>query len=199
MSINLNKGGKINLSKEVKSLDKLLIGLGWDPAKPEPKKGLFGFMTASIPADIDCDASAILCKNGSSKDGDVVYFGKKKSKDGAIVHTGDNLTGSGDGDDEQIKANLDQLDPTIDRIVFVVNIYNAKSRGQHFGMIDNAFIHVDDLNAKKEIVRFNLSNMGNNIALIVGELTKNNGEWEFTAIGETTNDASVNDLVRRFQ
>ena len=175
MSVNLVKGQKINLSKEVAGgLTKIMVGLGWDAAK----KGLFG----SKP-NIDCDASAILC-DSNGKYMDLVYYRNLQLSDGSIVHQGDNLTGAGDGDDEQIMVDLSKVSPSVGKIVFVVNIYSASDRKQHFGMIQNAFIRLVDMDKNNEICRYNLSdNYYGMEGLIVGEIYRYNGEWKFNAIG----------------
>ena len=139
MSISLQKGQKVSLSKESKGLSNVLVGLGWDAV--EQKSGLFGLFKA---ADIDCDATAILLKNGKFTDkNDVVYFGNLTHKSGTVRHMGDNLTGDGDGDDEQILIELSRVPQEYDKIVIVVNIYSAVQRKQHFGMIRNALFRND--------------------------------------------------------
>ena len=131
MAISLQKGQKVSLSKENKNLSVVVIGLGWDEA-PRQKKGFF----APKPQPIDCDASALLLKNGKliSKD-DIVFFGNLQHKSGTVKHMGDNLTGAGDGDDEQIIVDLSNVPNDYDKIVIVVNIYEAFKRDQNFGMI----------------------------------------------------------------
>ena len=127
MSVNLQKGQRVSLSKDREGLSKIMVGLGWDAAEVK-KHGLFGFGGGSTH-NIDCDASVILLKNGrleSSKD--VVYFGNLKHASGAVKHMGDNLTGDGDGDDEQIMIDLSKLPPEYDRLVITVNIYQAAQR-----------------------------------------------------------------------
>ena len=191
MGINLQKGQKIDLTKGGGGgLRQIMVGLGWDEAPQQ--RGFF----APKPQPIDCDASAILCgANGKVISNDinesVVYFGNLRHSSGAIVHQGDNLTGEGDGDDEQIMVNLPQLPNQVDRIVFVVNIYDARVRNQHFGMIRNAFIRLVNMDARTEICRFNLSeNYSNMSGLVVGEIYRKNGEWKFNAIGQPVQEAS---------
>ena len=131
MSISLQKGQKVSLSKESKGLSNVLVGLGWDAV--EQRSGLFGLFKA---ADIDCDATAILLKDGKFCDkSDVVYFGNLEHKSGTVRHMGDNLTGEGEGDDEQIQIDLSKVPADYDRIVIVVNIYDCIKRKQEFGMI----------------------------------------------------------------
>lgn len=191
MGINLQKGQKIDLTKGGGAgLRKVMVGLGWDEV--EQKRGFF----APKPQDIDCDASAILCgadgKVLSSEIKDTcVYFGNLRHSSGAIVHQGDNLTGAGDGDDEQIMVNLSQVPGSIDKIVFVVNIYDANKRNQHFGLIRNAFIRLVNMDNNSEICRFNLSeNYDQMTGMIVGEIYRKNGEWKFNAIGQPVREAS---------
>lgn len=209
--INLTKGSTINLSKETNNgLSTVIVGLGWDVAGSNTdstkKKGffskLFGSSTStSNPPSIDCDASAIVCRNGHyCQNNDIVYFGNLHHSSKAINHMGDNLTGDGDGDDEQIKIDLDALPPDIDKIGIVVNIYGARGKGQHFGMIENAFVRIVDAKTNKEICRYSLSdNYSGCIAMIFGDLFKSNGDWQFNAVGKGTNDSSVNELANYYR
>lgn len=193
MSISLQKGQKVSLSKDNAGLSKIIAGLGWDEV---PQKG--GFF--SKPQPIDCDASAILLRNGkySAKE-DVVYFGNLKHFSGSVMHMGDNLTGAGDGDDEQIVIELSKVPEDVDRIVLVVNIYSAVQRKQHFGMIKNAFIRLVDTRNNNEMMRYDLTeNYSGMTAMIFGEVYRKDGEWKFNAIGQGTNDNTVGDLVKRF-
>ena len=150
MAINLQKGQKVDLTKGNEGLTDLLVGLGWDAAKPSGG-GLFSAFK-SAPS-IDCDASVLMLEAGDKlvTEKDVVYFGNLKHKSGSVKHMGDNLTGAGDGDDEQIFIDLSKVPENIQKIVFVVNIYKAVDRKQHFGMINNAFIRlIDDIKTKVE-------------------------------------------------
>lgn len=131
MSVSLQKGQKVSLSKENAGLSQVIAGLGWDEVK-RARKGLF----APKPQPIDCDASALLLRNGKLVDkADIIYFGNLRHKSGTVQHMGDNLTGAGDGDDEQIVIDLANLPAEYDRIVLVVNIYQAVQRQQHFGLL----------------------------------------------------------------
>lgn len=197
MSVNLQKGQKVDLRKSNKEeLKRVMVGLGWDEVKQ--KRGIFGFLKPQ--QDIDCDASAILCKNGKLVDfQDVVFYNNLRHFSGSVEHQGDNLTGAGDGDDEQIYVDLGSLPADYDRIVFVVTIYQARERGQHFGLIQNAFIRVCDASNGNEFCKFDLSeNYYGKTAMIVGEMIKDGGEWKFNAIGQPTNDNSISDMVQRF-
>lgn len=201
MGINLQKGQKIDLTKGGAGLRSVMVGLGWDEA-PRSGGGLFG---TRQPQPIDCDASAILCgANGKIFPGDVhnsvVYYGNLRHPSGAIVHQGDNLTGAGDGDDEQIMVDLNRVPSNVEKIVFVVNIYDANVRNQHFGMIRNAFIRLVDMDSRSEICRFNLSENYNGMTgLVVGEIYRKNGEWKFNAIGQPVREASrLTELIKLY-
>ncbi len=202
MSVNLQKGQKVELRKNNGgTLRKVMVGLGWDEAKPE-KKGFFSslFGSNNLNNDIDCDASAILCVDGKLVNNrDVVFFNNLNHSSRAVKHMGDNLTGAGDGDDEQIFVDLENLPGNYDKIVFVVNIYQARQRNQHFGMIRNAFIRICDAESGKEICKYNLSENYNNMtAMIFGELYRYNSEWKFNAIGQATQDNDISSLAARY-
>ncbi len=194
MSISLQKGQKVSLSKESAGLSQVLIGLGWDEVKQS--KGFF----AAKPKPIDCDASALLLTNGRLMDKtDLVYYGNLQHKTRTVQHLGDNLTGAGDGDDEQIVADLAHIPAQYDRIVFAVTIYQAMQKGQHFGLIENAFIRIVDGRNNRELCKFNLTeNYSGMTAMIFGEIYKNDGEWKFNAIGQGTNDPGLGELIARF-
>ncbi len=194
MSVSLQKGQKVSLSKENANLSVVVIGLGWDEVSQ--KAGFF----SPKPKPIDCDASAILLKNGKLMDKtDIVYFGNLQHKSGTVKHMGDNLTGEGEGDDEQIVVDLSSVPNEYDKIVLVVNIYQAVSRKQHFGMIKNAFIRIVDGKNNKEMFRYNLSeNYSNMTAMIFGEVYRHSGEWKFNAIGQATADPGLGELANRY-
>lgn len=196
MSVNLQKGQKVDLTKDNAGLKTLVVGLGWDEA---PKK----FSLFSKQEDIDCDASAILINAQTDKlNGpiDVVYYGQLMHRSGAIRHCGDNLTGAGDGDDEQIIVELTKVPQDYSKIVFVVTIYQARERKQQFGMIKNAFIRIVDADTGKELCKYNLSeNYEGKTAMIFGEVYRYNGEWKFGAIGEPTNDNGISEIAARYQ
>lgn len=196
MSISLQKGQKVSLTKENAGLSSVLIGLGWDEAK-RMRGGFF----SPKPQPIDCDASALLLRGGRLiEQADIVYFGNLSHKTGTVRHMGDNLTGAGEGDDEQIIVDLDQLPAEYDRIVIVVNIYEANQRNQHFGMIENAFIRLVDGKTNQEMCKYNLSeNYTGMTAMIFGEVYRHNGEWKFNAIGQATSDPGLSSLVNRYR
>ncbi len=195
MSISLQKGQKVSLSKDNAGLGKVIIGLGWDEV--QQKRGFF----APKPQPIDCDASALLLQNGHIMDkADIVYFGNLQHYSGTVQHMGDNLTGAGAGDDEQIIVDLSRIPAQYDKIVLVVNIYQAVQRNQHFGLIQNAFIRLVDARNNSEMCKYNLTeNYSGMTAMIFGEVYRHNGEWKFTALGQGTNDPGLGELVNRFR
>ena len=198
MGINLKKGQKIDLAKGGGGLHNVMVGLGWDEAS---QGGFLSSLFGNKPQPIDCDASAILCGEngkviGSNVNDFLVYFGNLRHSSGAIVHQGDNLTGEGDGDDEQIMVSLDMLPSYIAKVVFVVNIYDARKRNQHFGLIENAFIRLVDMSNGNEFCRFNLSENYNNMTgLVVGEIYRKGAGWKFNAIGQPVREASRLDAL----
>lgn len=195
MAVSLQKGQKISLSKDRAGLSSVTVGLGWDAS--QKKRGLF----SKKEVNIDCDSSAFLLKNGilCGKE-DIVYFAHLKHSSGSVIHKGDNLTGAGEGDDEQIVVDLDKVPYDIDRIVFVVNIYKAIERKQHFGMVKNAFIRIVDNRNNSEICRYSLTDdYSGCMAMIFGEIYKHNNEWKFNAIGQGTTDSSITELASRFK
>lgn len=202
--INLQKGQKISLTKESNGLKSVMVGLGWDEAKKQNVKFSL-FSKKPKQSNIDCDASAILLdENGKCKSNlDIVYFGKLSHDSGAVVHQGDNLTGAGDGDDEQILVDLVNLPSKYQKVVFIVNIYKADERHQNFGMIENAFIRiVDTSNGNKELCKFSLSNdvsYQDKTAMVFGELYRHDGEWKFNAIGEGLYDVSISSVVKHYR
>ena len=202
MAINLQKGQKIDLTKGNSGLTKLMVGLGWDPVEGPPKKsgGLLNslFGGGGSRPNFDCDASVfMLDEKGKHKN--LVYFGNLKSPCGSVQHLGDNRTGQGDGDDEQIIVDLSKVPADIHRLVFVVNIYDCEKRKQDFSMIKNAFIRVVNQANNQELLKFNLSeNYAGKTTLITGEVYKHNGEWKFSALGESTTDTGLKQLSQRY-
>lgn len=186
MAVNLQKGQKISLEKEAGStLSEVIMGLGWDAVK---KKGFLGF--GGGDQEVDLDASCVLF-NASNTPVDVVWFRQLSSKDGSIVHTGDNRTGAGDGDDEQIKVNLSRVPQEVQSIVFTVNSFT----GQDFSQIENAFCRIVNGRDGKEIARYNLSGQGKHSAQILAKLYRHNGEWKMHAIGENGIGATFDKLI----
>lgn len=174
MAISLNKGGNISLSKEAPGLSKVTIGLGWDER-------------ATDGSDFDLDASAfILGASGKVRsDADFIFYNQLKSQDGSIEHLGDNTTGGGDGDDEQVRIELNKVPGDVERIAFCVTIHEAEGRRQNFGMVSNAFIRVVDDSNGKELARYDLSeDSSTETAMIFAEVYRRNNEWKFKAIGQ---------------
>lgn len=202
MAVNLQKGQKVNLKKEDgSSLRKVMVGLGWDPVKETKKSG--GFLSSIFSGgapDIDCDASVFMCQDGKLTDvNDIVYFGNLEHSSGSVRHMGDNLTGDGEGDDEQVFVDLDKVPGQYDKLVFVVNIYKADDRKQHFGMIGNAFMRIVD-DKGTEFCRYNLTEkLDQMTAMVFGEIYRYKGEWKFNAIGQGTKDLSVSELAGRYR
>jgi tellurium resistance protein TerD len=174
MSISIAKGGNVSLSKEAPGLTKILIGLGWDAR-------------ATDGADFDLDASAfLLAESGKVRsDADFIFYNQLKSSDGSVEHTGDNLTGEGEGDDESIKVDLSRVPEAIQKIAVAVTIHDAENRKQNFGMVQNAFIRVVNDSDNKEIARYDLTeDYSTETALIFGEIYRHGAEWKFRAVGQ---------------
>jgi tellurium resistance protein TerD len=174
MAISLTKGGNVSLSKEAPGLTAVTVGLGWD-------------LRTTTGQDFDLDASAIAV-NPTGKvysDGHFIFFNNKQSPDQTIVHTGDNRTGEGAGDDEQINVNLAGLPADVDKIVFPVSVYEAETRAQNFGQVRNAYIRVVNSADQNEIARYDLTeDASTETAMVFGELYRNGAEWKFRAVGQ---------------
>lgn len=194
MSVRLQKGQKVSLSKDRAGLSRVIVGLGWDEV--EQPRGFFARKRAAI----DCDAFALLLQNGKLRDKkDIVYFGNLTHYTRAVQHMGDNLTGEGEGDDEQIVIDLNSIPQNYDRIVLAVNIYKAYDRKQHFGLIKNAFIRLVDARNNSEMCIYNLTeDYSGKTAMLFGEVYRYNGEWKFNAIGQGTGDGSIGDFAQRY-
>jgi tellurium resistance protein TerD len=174
VGVSLSKGGNVSLTKEAPGLTAVVIGLGWD-------------VRTTTGSDFDLDASALLCTAEGKvlSDKHFVFFNNLKSPEGAVEHTGDNLTGEGEGDDEQIKVNLATVPPEATKVIFPVSIYDADSRGQNFGQVRNAFIRVVNQADNSEIARYDLSeDASTETAMVFGELYRNGSEWKFRAVGQ---------------
>jgi stress response protein SCP2 len=202
LAINLQKGQRVDLTKGNPGLSKIMVGLGWDPVQSGGGGGLFGgLFGGGGAANIDCDASVILlgANDKLQNNKDVVYFGNLKSPDGSVQHSGDNLTGDGDGDDEQVMIDLSRVPSHVQKLVFVVNIYDCVKRKQHFGMIKNAFIRVVNPGNNQELIHYNLTdNYSGLTCLVTGEIYRHGNEWKFAAIGSGTNAASLSEVIRTF-
>ncbi len=189
MAISLTKGQKISLEKEAGStLTRVIMGVGWDPAQSE-KKGFLSKLL-STPPSIDLDASCIVFDENKNIL-DAVYFGQLKSQDNSIIHTGDNLTGDGDGDDEQINVDLSKLSSNVKSIIFTVNSF----RGQTFNEVANAYCRLLDGQSGNEVARITLSGGGNHTAMIMAKVYLHNGEWKMHAIGEPTSGKTIQDIA----
>lgn len=174
MAISLKKGQKVDLTKSNPGLSKILIGLGWDTNKYDGG------------SDFDLDSAVFLLSADSkvTDGGDFIFFNNLKHASGSVEHLGDNLTGAGDGDDEEIKIDLSKVPANIEKIAFTVTIYEADVRKQNFGQVENAFIRVFDEQNNKELIRYDLDeDFSIETAVIVGELYRNKGEWKFNAVG----------------
>jgi len=174
MSVSLSKGGNVSLSKEVPGLRAVLVGLGWD-------------VRTTTGADFDLDASALMVGSSGKiiSDQHFIFFNNLTSPDGSVEHTGDNLTGEGEGDDEVIKVHLEGVPAEVDKIVVTVSIYDAEARQQSFGQVRNAFIRVVNQADDREITRYDLSeDASTETAMIFGELYRNQNEWKFRAVGQ---------------
>lgn len=203
MAISLQKGQRVDLTKGNPGLSKIMVGLGWDPVESRSGGGLLGslFGGGGGGANVDCDASVIMLSEGDKirNNKDVIYFGNLKSVDGSVQHTGDNLTGQGDGDDEQINIDLSRIPSHIQKLVFVVNIYDCVKRKQHFGMIRNAFIRVVNPMSGQELIHYNLTDDYNGrTSLVVGEIYRHGADWKFAAVGTGTTAASLGEVVRTY-
>ncbi|WP_405610604.1 TerD family protein [Streptomyces sp. NBC_01511] len=174
MGVSLSKGGNVSLSKEAPGLTAVLVGLGWDAR-------------STTGADFDLDASALLI-NATGKvpsDQHFIFYNNLKSPDGSVEHTGDNLTGEGEGDDEVVKVNLAGVPADVDKIVFPVSIHEAESRSQSFGQVRNAYIRVVNQDGGAELARYDLTeDASTETAMVFGELYRNGAEWKFRAVGQ---------------
>ena len=222
MAINLVKGQTIDLRKNDKGeefdLSQVTVGLGWDIRKKTGGGFLGKLMGGGKEADYDLDAVAFLLNsNGKVADlgrtvqtsdgrqmglyqGDVIFFNSQKHPSGHIWLTGDNRTGAGEGDDEQIIVKLNALDPKYDRIVFLVTIYQGRQNNQHFGMVENAFIRAVDARGK-EIARYTMSGdaaMNNMCGMIFAEVYRRDGGWKFRALGNAESSDSFVEILKQY-
>jgi tellurium resistance protein TerD len=174
MAISLNKGANLSLTKTDPTLSNLVVGLGWDV---RPTDG----------QSFDLDASAFMLKNDGKvrTDSDFIFYNQLRSSCGSVEHTGDNLTGQGDGDDESLILQLNKIPSDIERIAVAVTIHDAETRKQNFGQVSNAFIRVVNKDTGIEIARYDLTEDASiETAMIFGEIYRNNGEWKFKAVGQ---------------
>jgi len=203
MSVNLQKGQKVDLTKGNKGLKRVIVGLGWaeaEPAKVGFLSGLFGNKNEERE-EYDLDAMAFLLNSNSqiASVGDVVFFNNLKHASGCVTHQGDNLVGGGGGDDEQIIIDLAMMPKQFERIVILVSIYQATKRNQHFGVISHSHIRLLDADTNRELCIYQMSeNFPNMTSLIFGELYRHEGEWKFSAIGQPLQKWAVADLAARY-
>jgi len=174
VSVSLTKGGNVSLSKQAPGLTAVVVGLGWDPR-------------TTTGSDFDLDASAIMLDTNGRvlSDSHSVFFNNLKSPEGSVEHMGDNLTGGGEGDDEQIKINLGTVPAECGKVVFPVSIYEAEQRQQNFGQVRNAFIRIVNQADNSEIARYDLTeDAATETAMVFGEIYRSFGEWKFRAVGQ---------------
>ena len=174
MPINLSKGQKVDLTKKNPGLKNIMVGLGWD------------VNAFDSGADFDLDAAAfMLGSNGKCPtEKEFIFYGNLEHASGAVKHMGDNLTGEGEGDDEQIEVTLPDIPSNVERIAFTVTIYDSDVRRQNFGHVSNSFIRIVDMATDTELIRYDLGeDFSIETAVVVGELYRHNGEWKFNAIG----------------
>jgi tellurium resistance protein TerD len=187
MAVSLSKGGNVSLSKEAPGLKSILIGLGWDARSTDG-------------ADFDLDASCfMLAETGKVRsDSDFIFYNNLKSACGSVEHTGDNLTGAGDGDDETLIVVLDKVPANVAKLAFTVTIHEADSRRQNFGMVSSAYIRILNKDTNGEIARFDLSEEAStNTAMTFGEVYRNGAEWKFRAVGQGF-DGGLGPLARNY-
>ena len=174
MAVNLSKGQKVDLTKTNPGLTKIIVGLGWDVNKYDGG------------SEFDLDAPAFLCSDMGrvTSDADFVFYNNKEHSSGSVIHSGDNLTGEGEGDDEQLQVDLSKVPDMISKIDFTVTINDADIRNQNFGQVSNAYIRIVNEATGEELIRYDLGeDYSIETAVIVGELYRNAGEWKFNAIG----------------
>ncbi|MCM3359354.1 MULTISPECIES: TerD family protein [unclassified Psychrobacillus] len=174
MAINLSKGQKVDLTKGNPGLTNIIVGLGWDTNKYDGRN------------DFDLDSSVFLL-NSSGKcasEADFIFYNNTSGSNGAVVHTGDNRTGEGDGDDEQVNINLANVTSSIEKIAFSITIHDAEARGQNFGQVNNSYVRIINADTQEELIRYDLGeDFSIETAVVVGELYRHNNEWKFNAIG----------------
>lgn len=174
MPINLSKGQKVSLTKDNPGLNNILVGLSWD----------VNAFDSGTSFDLDASVFIADASGKCPSDKEFIFYGNKEHTSGAVKHMGDNTTGEGDGDDEQIHIELNKVPDNLEKIAFTVTIYEAEQRHQNFGQVSNAYIRIIDEATGTELVRFDLGeDFSIETAVVVGELYKNNGEWKFNAIG----------------
>ena len=188
MAIKLSKGGKINLAKADGGLQRVSIGLAWDPIETK-SGGLFGMFKSTSKEAVDLDASCVIREDGGKVN--AVYFGNLRAYGNAVVHSGDNLTGEGDGDDETITVDLTRLPDGIDQLTFTISSF----RGQTFQKIQNAYCHIRDEKGVL-LAEFDMAGGSDKTGIIVGTVTRTGYTWEFEAVGEYRNGRTFSELLK---
>jgi tellurium resistance protein TerD len=174
VGVTLTKGGNVSLTKQAPDLTAVLVGLGWDVRT-----------TSGHAFDLDASALLVDASGRVLSDEHFVFFNNLRSPDGSVEHTGDNLTGEGEGDDEQVRVDLSVVPAEVDKVVFPVSIYDADSRGQSFGQVRNAFIRVVNAADNNELARYDLSeDASTETAMVFGEVYRSGAEWKFRAVGQ---------------
>jgi tellurium resistance protein TerD len=174
MAINLSKGQKVDLTKSNPGLSNVIVGLGWDTNKYDGGQ------------DFDLDSSVFLLNSSgkASSEEDFIFYNNTVGAAGAVEHTGDNKTGEGEGDDEQVKVNLSAVPSSIERVTFAITIHDAETRGQNFGQVSNSYVRIINGDTNEELIRYDLGeDFSIETAIVVGELYRHNNEWKFNAIG----------------
>lgn len=170
MAINLTKGQKVDLTKDNPSLSKIVVGLGWD----------VNMFDSGVAFDLDAAAFMVGQTGKCPTEKEFIFYGNLEHQSGSVVHLGDNRTGDGDGDDEQLTVELNIVPANVERIAFTVTIYDAESRRQNFGQVSNAYIHIQDMVTGADLIRYDLGeDFSIETAIVVGELYRHNGEWKF--------------------
>lgn len=174
MAISLQKGGNVSLSKEAPGLKKMIVGLGWDPR-----------VTDGTEFDLDGSVFLLNAEGKVRSDSDFVFYNNAKSTCGSVVHSGDNRSGQGEGDDERVTVDLEKVPADVAKIVFAVTIHEGEKRNQNFGQVSKAFMRCLNAEGEKEIARYDLSEDGSTeTAMIFGEVYRNGAEWKFRAVGQ---------------
>lgn len=188
LAISLTKGQKVDLTKTNPGLTKVTVGLGWDTNKYDGGK------------DFDLDVSVFLANAAGKVEGErnFIYFNNRQNENGSVVHTGDNRTGAGDGDDEQISIDLPNVPANVEKIAFTITIYEATERSQNFGQVSRAYVRILNEDGGQELIRFDLGeDFSIETGVVVGELYRHSGEWKFSAIGSGYKDG-LSGLVRDY-
>jgi tellurium resistance protein TerD len=188
MGISLSKGQKVDLTKGNPGLSKITVGLGWDTNKYDGGKSF----------DLDSSIFLLNVAGKCENEKDFVFFNNLEGGNGSVVHKGDNLTGEGDGDDEQVKINLSDVPQSIEKIAFAITIHEAEDRSQNFGQVSNSFVRIVSDDSNQELIRYDLGeDFSIETAVVVGELYRHNGEWKFSAIGSGY-QGGLSSLVRDY-